>query len=94
MKKTKPSTEEFMLHLPAPFSRCTVCGGTTTLCGVISQHMRKIQSVCYSCDSHWDLQGNLIAKGTVTALPYIEKRKTNMPLAPTPQGVANVKENK
>ena len=33
--------------------------------------LRTICSICYSCDTRWDLQGNLIHRGVVTHLPLV-----------------------
>ena len=33
--------------------------------------LRTICSICYSCDTRWDLQGNLIHHGVVTHLPLV-----------------------
>ncbi len=60
-------------RLPAPFIRCPVCGGTTTMGDHYENGVRCICSVCYSCDSRWDLQGNLIHQGSVVRLPLVHK---------------------
>ena len=70
-------------RLPALFSRCPVCGGTTTIGsydhGVPSQLNRERPdpyfSVCHSCDTSWDLHGEVICMGSVTSLPHITPHK-------------------
>ena len=59
-------------RLLAPFTRCPVCGGTTTITGFVSPSgRRQLSSVCYSCDTRWDLEGNCIQDGAVVHLPLV-----------------------
>lgn len=58
-------------RLPAPFTRCPVCGGTTTMGDYYENGVRRVCSLCYSCDTRWDLQGALIHHGSVVRLPLV-----------------------
>jgi len=58
-------------RLPAPFTRCTVCGGTTSMGDHFVNGIRIICSVCQSCDTRWDLHGNCIQDGDVVHLPLV-----------------------
>ena len=57
--------------LKVPFTRCPVCGGTTSMGDHFEQGVRTICSVCYSCDTRWDLEGNCIQDGAVVHLPLV-----------------------
>ncbi len=58
--------------LPAPFMPCPVCRGTVSMNALIIQGRRRIFSICQSCDSRWDLQGNPIHMGMVVRLPTVD----------------------
>ena len=58
--------------LPTPFTRCPVCGGTTSMGDFYEHGIRRICSVCFSCDTRWDLQGNCIHHGAVVRLPFVQ----------------------
>jgi len=62
---------------PAPplrefFSPCPVCKGTTTMEHFPIAGRRSLGSLCQSCDSRWDLQGNPVHKGQITRLPNVD----------------------
>jgi hypothetical protein len=59
-------------RLPSPFTRCPVCGGTTSMVDHYENGIRRICSVCFSCDTRWDLQGNCIHYGAVVRLPFVQ----------------------
>ena len=60
------------LPLRELFSRCPVCRGTTTMDGVIIAGCRRVFSVCLSCGSRWDLQGNPISRGQVIRMANVD----------------------
>ena len=63
-------------RLPALFSRCPVCGGTTTAERTFHDGVPSpFHSICYSCDTRWDLHGEVIRMGSVTSLPHIDTKE-------------------
>jgi hypothetical protein len=71
MKKAVSTLSSEKLSLKAPFSRCPVCGGTTTMGGRIVGAVRELYYYCYSCNSRWDLSLKLIEKGMVVRMPLV-----------------------
>ena len=61
--------------LPSPFMRCPVCGGTTSMGDHYEHGVRIICSLCYSCDTRWDLRGNCIHYGQIVRLPLVHNLK-------------------
>lgn len=61
-----------MTSLPAPFTRCPVCRGTTTMDARVTAGMRCVFSVCHTCGSRWDMYGNLVHRGQVVVLPKVD----------------------
>jgi len=58
--------------LKAPFTRCPVCRGTTTMDGIIIGNERRLGSICHSCDSRWDLHGTPVYHGHIVILPRVD----------------------
>jgi len=73
MKKIMIALAQPAPPLSAPFSRCPVCRGTTSMDTVIINGLRLLCSVCHSCDSLWDLQGNPVKRGQVVVLPLVNE---------------------
>lgn len=71
MKRLVYSPKENSFSLKAPFSRCPVCGGTTSMGGCIIGGKRDLYFHCYSCNSKWDLSLKLIEKGEVVRMPLV-----------------------
>ena len=58
--------------LSAPFTRCPVCRGTTTMDHFLIDGLRCLGSICRSCDSRWDLHGDPVYKGQLLILPRVD----------------------
>lgn len=58
--------------LPAPFTRCPVCRGTTTMDHFPIDGLRRLGSICRSCDSRWDLYGDPVQMGQLVILPRVD----------------------
>jgi formate dehydrogenase maturation protein FdhE len=71
MKKALLTKLSDTLALKAPFTRCPVCGGTTSMGGSIMGEKRDLYFHCYSCNSKWDLSLKLIEKGEVVRMPLV-----------------------
>lgn len=60
------------LPLRALFSRCPVCRGTTTMDHFPINSIPSLGSICYTCESKWDLRGNPVHHGKVIVLKLVD----------------------
>ena len=74
MRKVVATITEGKLQLKSPFSPCPHCHGTTTMDAAMIRGQRRIFSICYSCESRWDLKGNPIHRGAIVRLPYVPEQ--------------------
>ena len=52
-------------NLKAAFTRCPICGGTTSL------DLKQFYYFCYSCGSKWDFSYRCFYRGDIQQLPLI-----------------------
>ncbi len=71
MQIIAPASVKRKYALKSPFTPCPICGGTTSMEGSVVDDKSYLYFYCYSCNSKWNLNLQLIEKGEIVRMPRV-----------------------